>query len=192
MSVAGIPERHPLRSLFLLLVEQAFIERLCWEDRYVCGYLANLMAEFAHTDHLYPFREPSGKPMDRVCEMLAEGDVALGAVSFEREREVHKYIGDYILFMTGLFPEYLKRLKLARMILSPDYLLDYVKTGKRSYRIVSEFDYGPYKGSTPLYRKLSENFEVCIAGLGSVRKEIDRMKLRKRRHFPPPLGHSSH
>ena len=181
---APIPENHPLRTLFLLLVEKALFEGLQWRDQYVCGYLANLMAEFAHTDQLYPLREPTGKAVDAVSEMLAEGDVSLRATSFDREREVHKYIGDYILFMAGLFPEYLKRLKVTKMILSPDYLLDYVKTGKRSYRIVSEFDFGPYRGSTPLYRKLSENFEICIAGLGSVRNEMDRMKIRKMRYLP--------
>ena len=180
----AVPENHPLRTLFLLLVEKALFDGLRWRDRYVCSYLANLMAEFAHTDQLCPLRQPKGKVVDQVSEMLAEGDVMLRAASFEREREVHKYIGDYILFMAGLFPEYLKRLKLRKMILSPDYLIDYVKTGKRSYRIVSEFDFSPYRGSTPLYRKLSENYEVCIAGLGSVRSEMDRMRIRKLRGFP--------
>lgn len=178
----AIPDNHPLRTLFLVLIERAFSDDLRWEDRYVSKYIADLMTEFAHMDRLYPLRDGSGQSIDTVAEMLAEGDVRMNAASFEREREVHKYIGDYILFMTGIFPEYLKRLKIARMIISPDYLLDYVKVGKKSYRIVSEFDFGPYKESTPLYRKLSDNFEACILGLGSVRKQMDRMKGKKFRH----------
>jgi hypothetical protein len=186
--MGNIPADHALRSLFLLLVEKAFSEDLRWRDRYVSRYIADLMADFAHADRLYPLRDSTGKPVDQVAEMLAEGDVRLRAASFEREREVHKYIGDYTLFMTGIFPEHLKRLKITKMLLSPDYLVDYVKVGKRSYRIVSEFDYGKFKESTPLYRKLSENFEVCVIGLGSVRREIDRMKLRKIRRLAPSFG----
>lgn len=178
------PDDHPLRGLFRKWVEKVFLEEIQWKDQYVLLYLSDLMAEFVHMDRLYPLRGPRGQRIEQISEMLAESDVRLNASSFEREREVHKYIGDYILFMTGIFPEYLKRLKIAQMILSPDYLVDYIKVGKRSYRIVSEFHYGPFKQSSPLYRKLSENFEVCITGLGSVRKEMDRVKDLKNRCRP--------
>ena len=38
--------------------------------------------------------------------MLIESNPLLEAHSFDREREVRKRIGDYTLFLTGLFPEY--------------------------------------------------------------------------------------
>ena len=76
----------------------------------------------------------------------------------------------------GVFPEFLHRLKTSRAVVSADALLDFVRVGKRSYRIVSEFTYGPYGPSVPLFRKLSENFELCIYGLGHVRADLDRLR----------------
>jgi len=58
--------------------------------------------------------------------------------------------------MAGVFPEFLHRLKTSRAVVSADALLDFIRVGKRSYQIVSEFTYGPYGPSAPLFRKLSE------------------------------------
>jgi hypothetical protein len=89
---------------------------------------------------------------------------------------VHRHIGDYTLFMAGVFPEFLRRLKTSKVVISPDALLDYTQVGKRSYRIVAEFTYGPYEESAPLFRKLAENFELCVYGLGYVRADLDRLR----------------
>ena len=68
-------------------------------------------------------------------EMLYESDVLLDASSFEREQEVHRHIGDFTLYMSGIFPQYLQRIKSSGMIHHGDFLIDYIKTGKRSYSI---------------------------------------------------------
>jgi hypothetical protein len=62
------------------------------------------------------------------------------------------------------------------VIVSADALLDFIQVGKRSYRIVSEFTYGSYRPEAPLFRKLSENFELCVYGLGYVRADLDRLR----------------
>jgi len=108
--------------------------------------------------------------------MLLEADVLLQAGSFEREREVHRHIGDFTLFMVGILPEYLNRIKSRRLIHHSDFLIDYVKIGKQSYRNVSEFDYGSFKDSVLLFKKLAENFELCVVGLGYVRGDLERMR----------------
>jgi hypothetical protein len=94
----------------------------------------------------------------------------------DRERHVHQHIGDFTLFMAGLFPEYLRRLKTAGLIYHKDFLVDYMKTGKRSYGIVAQMADGPSQEEPPLFRKLSDNFELCVTGLGFVRSDLDRMK----------------
>ena len=111
--------------------------------------------------------------------MLYESEVTYEAGSFEREREVHRHIGDFTLFMAGLFPEYLKRIRTAGLIYHKDFLVDYIKTGKRSYRMVAEFgdsDPAGEKLAPPLFRKLAENFELCVLGLGYIRDDLDRMQ----------------
>lgn len=173
---ARIPKGHPLVRLFANLTEENFAGHLGWPDGEVIGYLTDILTDFVHIDQLFKIRNAQGRRVEEVAEMLAEGDLLHRAESVEREREVHKHIGDYTLFMTGIFPEFLRRLKTSKVMISPDALLDYIQMGKRSYRIVSEFTYGPYGESAPLFRKLAENFELCVYGLGYVRADLDRLR----------------
>ncbi len=171
-----VPPRHPLRQLFGALTEKSFCEHLGWPDENVTSYVTNLLVDFTRTDHLYKIRNQQGGQVDTVVELLYESEVLLEAQSLDRERDVHQHIGDFTLFMAGLFPEYLRRLKAAGPIYHQDFLVDYVKTGKRSYGIVAQMTDGPRPEGPPLFKKLSENFELCVTGLGFVRSDLDRMR----------------
>jgi len=177
---ARIPEHHPLRQLFGTLAEKAFTEKLGWPDFNVSEYVSTLLVDFTHQDRLNRIKSARGERVEAVVDLLYESEVTQGARTFEREREVHRHIGDFTLFMAGLFPEYLKRIKTAGLIYHKDFLVDYIKTGKRSYRMVAEFGLEPRSAdeqpSPPLFRKLSENFELCVVGLGFIRGDLDRMQ----------------
>jgi hypothetical protein len=125
-----VPDHHPLRRLFSALTERSFAEKLGWPDLNITEYVSNLLVEFTHTDQLYKVRNQQGQQVETVVDLLYESEVLLQAQSLEREREVHRHIGDFTLFMAGLFPEYLKRLKTAGLIYHKDFLVDYMKTGK--------------------------------------------------------------
>jgi len=117
--------------------------------------------------------------------MLLESNPLLEAPSFDREREVRKHIGDFTLFFVGLFPEAVNRWRLRRQRL--DSLLDYVRTGKESYYIVSEFNLYEYKDAAPLFKKMAEQFELCVFGLNLVKRNLERMQqesyVRARRYL---------
>ena len=174
--VSPVPKHHALRRLFGALTEQSFAEQLGWPDLNVTDSVSNLLVEFTHIDQLYKIRNMQGDQVDTVADFLYESELLLEAQSMDREREVHRHIGDFTLFMTGIFPEYLKRLKTASLIYHKDFLVDYVKTGKRSYGIVAKFAADESTVQSPLFRKLSENFELCVTGLGFVRSALDRMQ----------------
>ncbi|MBS1712871.1 MAG: hypothetical protein JST30_00895 [Armatimonadetes bacterium] len=168
--MSGSGREHPLYLLFLERVQHAMALECpqgAFED--VEDYLASLLVAFARTDSLFRIRDASGRSLSSVFEMLAEGDVRLNADSFERERDVHKHIGDYILFWSGLNPMFLRRLKLDD---GRELLCDYTLQGKESYRLVSSFDYRPYDSEAPTYRKLSESFEVLSLALARVGRDL--------------------
>jgi hypothetical protein len=175
-----VSDEHPLRHLFGTLAEKVFAEKLGWPDFNVTEYLSTLLVDFTHVDQVYRIKNHRDESVEAVVEMLYESEVTLQAGSFEREREVHRHIGDFTLFMAGLFPEYLRRIKTAGLIYHKDFLVDYIKTGKRSYRMVAEF--GDHRGAvedqpaSPVFRKLAENFELCVLGLGFIRGDLDRMQ----------------
>jgi hypothetical protein len=177
---AQIPEHHPLRQLFGGLAEKVFAEKLGWADFNVTEYVSTLLVDFTRSDQLYRIKNSRGGSVEAVVELLYESEVMQEAGSFEREREVHRHIGDFTLFMAGLFPEYLKRIKTAGLVYHKDFLIDYIKTGKRSYRMVAEFGELPEtaepRPSPPLFRKLAENFELCVLGLGYIRGDLERLQ----------------
>jgi hypothetical protein len=72
--------------------------------------VGGLLIDFVHVENLYRIRNCRGRRLEEVGEMLVESNPMLDAPSFEREREVRKHIGDYTLFLTGMFPEYVATL----------------------------------------------------------------------------------
>ncbi len=165
-----------LHELFTHLVARRFYGDAHLIDAEITQYVSNLLVEFAHVKNLYKIRNAKGKPLEDVGEMLVESNPLLAARSFDREREVRKHIGDYTLFLTGLFPEYVASLARRRPGLRIDAFIDYVKAGKESYRIVSYFDQFEYKREAPLFRRLSENFELCVYGLNLVKRDLEEMR----------------
>jgi hypothetical protein len=165
---------HPLRRLFNRLVERRLYGDAQVRDAQIAAYVAALLTDFVHVNNLYRIRNARGKRLEDVGEMLLESNPMLEARSFDREREVRKHIGDYTLFLAGLFPEFVA--SLPRRGLRLDALVDYVKAGKESYRVVSAFDQFEYRHEAPLFRRLSESFETCVYGLNLVKQDLESLQ----------------
>jgi hypothetical protein len=162
---------HPLNQLFADLVQKHLVRSAGIDDREITGYMASLLVDFTHIDNLYRIRNARGRRLEDVADMLIESNPLLGGRSFFYEREVRKHIGDYTLFLAGLFPEYLKR--LPKRGLRVDAFIDYMQAGKESYRIVASFDQFEFQRIAPLFRRLAERFELCVFGLNLVKTELE-------------------
>ena len=160
---------HPLRRLFAGLTEQTFLSTLGMADPDLVDYLSELLARFVHVDSVFRLCNAAGRRLDEVADMMLEAE-ALPAEGRTR-REVHRHIGDFTLFWTGVYPEALRRLRSA---LSKDHFIDYCEQGKRSYYIASTFEDEPYREVAPVLRRLSTQFELCAYGLNQVRREWER------------------
>ena len=169
-----IERSHPLRRLFTELVERHFSNDLHLHDRHLAGYVSDLLADFTHVDNLYRLRSARGRPLDDVGEMLGESDPLGPRGSFERERAVRKHIGDYTLFFIGMFPESVAAQRRRRAFPRLDLLGDYLQAGKEAYFIVSSFDQFEYREEAPLFRRLSDSFELCVYGLNLVKQDLAR------------------
>ena len=163
------PDSHPLRRLFAGLTEHAFLSTLGVADPPLVDYLSLLLSRFVHMDAHYRLRDAQGKRLEEVADMMIEAE-ALPSGGNTR-REVHRHIGDFTLFWTGVYPEALKRL---RSVLVKDHFIDYCEQGKRSYYIASTFADEPYRDEAPVLRRLSNEFELCAYGLNEVRREWER------------------
>jgi len=179
--VQPVPPHHSLRRLFRTLTERSFLERLGLPDWGIVGYVSDLLTDCVQADHLYSVQDETGRPLMELSEMLKEAEACAHAHPPEREVEVHRRIGDYTLVMTGFFPEGVKRVRTI-VIGRPDALLDYVKVGKRAYRMAAESteestaDPDARRTLVPLFRRLSSQFEVCVLGLGYVKEQLVELR----------------
>ena len=172
---------HPLRRLFAGLTEQTFMNRLGVADPPLIDYLSELLSRFIHFDAVYRLRDATGRRLEEVADMVIE---AAGLPPEGRtRREVHRHIGDFTLFWTGVYPEALRKLRNPQ---TKDSFIDYCEQGKRSYYIASTFEDDPYREEAPVLRRLSEEFELCAYGLNQVRRGWERRRLEGGPP-PPPL-----
>ena len=162
---------HPLTRLFGELIDKHLVHSAGVDDPQMARYIAGLLVDFTHIDSLYRVRNATGKRLEEVGDMMIESNPILDGRSFFYEREVRKHIGDYTMFLSGLFPEYVHRLpkRGPRM----DAFIDYMQAGKESYRVVASFDQFEFQQIAPLFRRLADRFELCVFGLNLVKSELE-------------------
>jgi len=152
-----------LERFFTRLVSRSFWD-LGIRDPDLVGYIVQVLVEFARTDKLYQIRDLRGKRLGSLVEMLMHRqEVKKLEQSGGRfwEYWLSRRIGDFALFMSGLFQEYLRRYGFYEF---------YLESGKSSYIYASEikpsFEYPPEK----LLYELGRNFELYHSALYYMKK----------------------
>jgi hypothetical protein len=153
---------QPLRGFFHHSVRQSFWQ-LGIHDTTVAGYVADVLTDFARSENLYKVRARNGRKVDSVVEMLAQQAPSTLADEQDvlRERSRRKYVGDYALFMSGIFRQHVE---------GKGSLGFYLEEGSRSYRTVSELDLVLYRTGYFLFEELASKFEYYSGALDYLRK----------------------
>ncbi len=152
-----------LQRLFSGIAEQTFQVQLGVVDPEMIDYLSNLLIRFVRTESVHRVRNPQGKVVGEIGNMLVEADQRVGTA----RRDIHRHIGDFALFWAGLYPESLRR---SRAHL--DQFVDYCQHGKRAYLIASTIDTDRCEDvSSHVLERLGHQFEMCAYGLREVRRE---------------------
>ena len=173
---------HPLERFFQQAVRNSYEGRLGLHEPGLTEYVAHLLCEFSEAKNLYKLRNEAGHPVDELADIISASDPVNGpAPSFDAERAMRKHIGDYALFVGGMYPE--ATASDRRLRHHCPSLEDLIRAGKESYFIVSQFNLFEYEEEAPLFARLSDQFEHCILGLTLVREELHGRKLLQ----PPPL-----
>jgi hypothetical protein len=157
-----------IRRFFAGLTEYTFHSRLGVADAPLVDYIAELLVRFVRCDELYRLRSVRGQRLVQVADMLAEAQHREGPA----RRQVHRHIGDFTLFWTGVYPEMLDSLRRG----SKDALIDYQEQGKRAYWIASTIPVEKEAEPSDVLKQLSEQFELCVYGLGEVRRQWEQQR----------------
>jgi hypothetical protein len=156
--------RFELREFFGGLAEFVFEGRLGVADPPLVDYVAEMLTRFVRFDAIYRVRTTTGQRLEEIGRMLAEADQRVG----DARREVHRHIGDFTLFWTGVYPEALRRAAVQ------DRFHDYCSQGKRAYLIASTIRSSDDDPESSLFARMSHDYDLCVYGLSEVRKEWER------------------
>jgi hypothetical protein len=154
-----------LRAFFDRAIRASFHDLALGNDP-ASPYLADLLTRFARTENLYP-RGSALPRLETVVDMLMEAGTAWDGTYFQPEHEVavSQHIGDFTLFMTGIFRERVESTA------SVGY---YVGQGKRAYHFVSEHGRATSRAeaaaTAPLFRRLADRFEGYAGALDYTRR----------------------
>ncbi len=159
MIVLAGPDPRSLKTFFTELTHDVF-GQLAIEDAAITDYVSGVLADFARSERLYRITNLAGRPIENLVEMLV-GETIAEQSGEAKHRDFRRYIGDFSLFMSGLFRDFVERhASLER----------YVQEGQRSYRRVAEVESLIASHDAPMYRDLAERFVYYSGALDFMRK----------------------
>ncbi len=153
----------------LLLFFQRELERIVAAQRApsrpTIDYLSEVLARFVSTATLFPAGR-GGEAMVAVADILQAASACRGAEGIDTydpfgEARWVRHLGDYTLFMTGLFRERVERRAGVRF---------YVDVGRHAYHRAADFEAILDRRRARLFAELAETFELCVATLATFRR----------------------
>ncbi|MCA9198804.1 MAG: hypothetical protein KDA87_14750 [Planctomycetales bacterium] len=155
---------HTLRRFFSGMAEFTFQTHLGVADPPLIDYISDLLIRFINSNSIYRIRNVTGQRLYEVAQMMMEAEERIG----DAKREVHRHVGDFTLFWTGVYPEALKKMRSTG---SQDELVDYKEQGKRAYLIASQIQTDDQNASSDVLNRLSHQYDLCAYGLREVRRQ---------------------
>lgn len=145
---------------FYVLVRHVLL-RANLKDRAVADYVAEVLAAFTTAERARCVVPGQANPLDYFFEMLAALQTADDRTSFH----LRLHIGNYSLFLSGVFPERIRARAEKRGF--PD-LRYYEALGRSQYRMASDHRLAQRYELTNVLGTLSERFETTRRALNDV------------------------
>ncbi len=167
--MAASHPRIQLRDYFAGIAEYAFQTQVGIADPPLIDYISDLLIRFIRADILYSVRDLRGRRLGDMATLCAEAEARVG----DARREIHRHIGDFALFWTGVYPEALGHTPQQSSEANVRFV-DFCTHGKRAYHIAATTPAESQEVRSEVLERLSNEFELCAFGLGEARKEWER------------------
>ena len=154
----GMCASYPLLSY--VLVRHA-LRSVGEEDRVLADYVASILLHFGLRDRAHRVAAAD----DEVCGTLADLFGAVDGPDQRRSFLVRAHLGNYALWLSGVFPDQVTARRRRRA--APD--LDYVEDmGRRGFHLAATHQLAVAQGLAPLYAAASERFARLRVALNHV------------------------
>jgi hypothetical protein len=124
-------------------------------------YVSDILTRFAQVRQLYALRDAGDRPLEYIVDMLEAWQMTQGgAGSPGRGRVILRHLGEYTLFMSGLFRDRLRRRG------ELDY---YLAHGSSAYWRCADYEVNPRQRQ--VYWHLHQDFVRISSTLDNIRRE---------------------
>ncbi|HKH94561.1 MAG TPA: hypothetical protein VKA54_22330, partial [Gemmatimonadaceae bacterium] len=147
--------------LFSYVMVRHALKRLGEEDRRLADYVAAVLMHFGMRDNAHRVSASDDQLYDSLAALMADVDDPDGRRSFL----VRTHLGNYALWLSGLFPDYIEHRKWRRGGPDLDY---YEEMGRRGYRLAAGHRLADDHGLSTLFATAAERFGLLRAALNDV------------------------
>lgn len=147
--------------LFAYVMVRRALRRLGEDDRTLADYLAALMLHFGMRDRANRIGLSDDQTYETLVDLLADVDDPDGKRSFL----VRTHLGNYALWLSGFFPDYIAHRQFRRGGPDLDY---YEEMGRRGFQLAAGHRLARNHGMTTLYATAAERFGLLRAALNEV------------------------
>jgi hypothetical protein len=147
--------------LFSYVMVRHALRRLGEEDRRLADYVAAVLMHFGMRDNAHRVSASDDQLYDSLAALLADVDDPDGRRSFL----VRTHLGNYALWLSGLFPDYIEHRKWRRGGPDLDY---YEEMGRRGYQLAAGHRLADDHGMATLFATAADRFGLLRAALNDV------------------------
>ncbi len=152
LTTRSTPANISLSLYFYVLIRHA-LRHFGMERVEISDYLASMLAEFSRPGRAEMISESSQKEYRYLIDMLAE---LLEAANAEQEFQIQSHIGNYSMFLAGVFPDYIyKRATYGRPAPDVSY---YEQVGSSGYQQASRHRAAEKFNLTEVFSVLGNHF----------------------------------
>jgi hypothetical protein len=143
-------------------------------DRRVCDYIAALLEEFSRTARMRSPADGVEGPLQYLCDML----LALRTASARQSFLIQVHVGNYSLFITGIFKENIER----RSARGAPHFSFYEQLGRANFHAAAKHSVARQCELHGVYEQLADEFRDIRLGLNRLAEEM----LNLDPHIPLP------
>ena len=147
--------------LFAYVMVRHALRRVGEEDRVLADYATSIFLHFAEGQRAHRVAPSDDQVYETLTHLAADVDDPDGRRSFL----VRTHLGNYALWLSGLYPDFIERRRWRRGGPDLDY---YEEMGMRGFRLAADHRLAAENGLSTLYATAAERFGVMRAALNDV------------------------
>ncbi len=153
--------RHASLALFTYVIVRHALRRLGESDRVIADYLASVVVEFAGRGRAWRVSPADDEVYTTLARLLEDAD----GPDPRRTLLVRAHLGNYALWLSGLFPDHVEHRRWRRGGPDLDY---YEELGRRGYRLAADHRLAEEQGLAMLFAAAADRFALMRHALNEV------------------------